>query len=96
MTDEKFRKALHMAADDCLSGVADMPTQRRAVMERIDRMEQKSRAMNRKAALAPVLAAMMIVQFRKVDQLAARLQSPYLLWLTFAAYLNWGVWVLNG
>ena len=37
----------------------------------------------------------MILEFRKVDKTAARLQIPYLLWLTFAAYLNWGVWQLN-
>lgn len=37
----------------------------------------------------------MIVSFRKVDALAARLQIPYLLWVTFAAYLNLGVWLLN-
>lgn len=41
------------------------------------------------------LVALMILQFGKVDRLAARLQLPYLLWLTFAAYLNWGVWRLN-
>lgn len=37
----------------------------------------------------------MILIFRKVDPLAAYLQIPYLLWLTFAAYLNLGVWFLN-
>lgn len=37
----------------------------------------------------------MILAFRKVDPLAAKLQIPYLLWLTFAAYLNLGVWYLN-
>jgi len=37
----------------------------------------------------------MILSFRKVDRLAAWLQSPYLLWVTFAAYLNLGVWLLN-
>ena len=42
-----------------------------------------------------VLAALMIREFNKVDKAAARLQIPYLLWLTFAAYLNWGVWQLN-
>lgn len=43
-----------------------------------------------------ILVGLMILQFRKVDKTAARLQIPYLLWLTFAAYLNWGVWQLNG
>ena len=42
-----------------------------------------------------VLVLLMILQFRKVDRSAAKLQIPYLVWLTFAAYLNWGVWVLN-
>ena len=39
---------------------------------------------------------LMILSFRKVDPLAAWLQIPYLIWLTFAAYLNLGVWILNG
>lgn len=37
----------------------------------------------------------MIQSFRRVDTLAAKLQWPYLLWTTFAAYLNLGVWLLN-
>jgi len=41
------------------------------------------------------LVLWMILRFRKVDSLAAKLQIPYLLWLTFAAYLNLGVWYLN-
>ncbi len=41
------------------------------------------------------LVLWMILTFRKVDPLAAYLQIPYLLWLTFAAYLNAGVWYLN-
>ena len=41
------------------------------------------------------LVLAMILQFRQVDPLAAKLQIPYLLWLTFAAYLNVGVWYLN-
>lgn len=41
------------------------------------------------------LVLWMILLFRRVDPLAAWLQLPYLLWLTFAAYLNWGVWNLN-
>ena len=43
--------------------------------------------------LALVLA--MTAAFRKTDPLAAKLQIPYLLWLTFAAYLNIGIWLLN-
>lgn len=42
-----------------------------------------------------VLILLMILSFRKVDKTAARLQLPYLLWVTFAAYLNLGVWILN-
>ena len=42
-----------------------------------------------------VLVLWMIMAFRKVDPLAAWLQIPYLVWLTFAAYLNYGVWMLN-
>jgi len=41
------------------------------------------------------LVLRMILAFRTVDPLAAKLQLPYLLWLTFAAYLNLGVWLLN-
>ena len=41
------------------------------------------------------LVLWMILTFREVDSVAARLQIPYLLWLTFAAYLNLGVWYLN-
>lgn len=42
-----------------------------------------------------VLVFLMIRTFRKVDPLAAKLQIPYLLWLTFAGYLSFGVWYLN-
>lgn len=41
------------------------------------------------------LVLWMILVFRKVDPLAAVLQIPYLLWLTFAVYLSAGVWYLN-
>lgn len=42
-----------------------------------------------------ILVLWMILTFRKSDPLAAKLQIPYLLWLTFAAYLNLGIWYLN-
>jgi tryptophan-rich sensory protein len=42
-----------------------------------------------------VLVLLMILSFRKIDKTAAWLQIPYLLWLTFAAYLSFGVWLLN-
>ena len=41
------------------------------------------------------LVLWMTLAFRKVDPLAAKLQIPYLIWLTFAAYLNLSVWYLN-
>lgn len=37
----------------------------------------------------------MILEFRKISGTAAFLQIPYLIWLTFAAYLNFGVYYLN-
>ena len=43
-----------------------------------------------------VLVFYMIFTFYKTDKLAAWLQVPYLIWLTFAAYLNLGVWLMNG
>lgn len=42
-----------------------------------------------------VLVLAMTLQFRKTDPLAAKMQIPYLLWLTFALYLNITVWQLN-
>ena len=41
------------------------------------------------------LVLWMILTFRRISPLAALLQIPYLLWLTFAIYLNAGVWYLN-
>ena len=41
------------------------------------------------------LILLMILLFSRVDALAALLQIPYLLWVTFAGYLNYGVWRLN-
>ena len=43
-----------------------------------------------------IIVLLMIWKFHKLDKNAAYLQIPYLIWLTFAAYLNIGVWVLNG
>lgn len=42
-----------------------------------------------------ILVLKMILEFRKINPLAALLNVPYLIWLTFAAYLNLGVWLLN-
>lgn len=42
------------------------------------------------AAIAAVIAA-----FFKISQPAALLMLPYIVWVTFAAYLNFGIWQLN-
>lgn len=42
-----------------------------------------------------ILVLWMIIKFYKVRPIAAYLQIPYLIWLTFALYLNWNVFVLN-
>ena len=36
-----------------------------------------------------------ILQYRKISPLAAALQVPYLLWITFAGYLNLAIFILN-
>ena len=42
------------------------------------------------------LIVLMTVLFARVDKAAALAQIPYLLWVCFALYLNFGVWRLNG
>ena len=42
-----------------------------------------------------VLVVAMMAAFHKVDPLAAAFQAPYLIWISFAAYLSAGVWYLN-
>ena len=42
-----------------------------------------------------VLIILMIRSFSKISKTAAFLNIPYLLWVTFAAYLNFGIWWLN-
>ena len=37
----------------------------------------------------------LILEFYKINKLAAYLQIPYLLWLIFASYLSLGVFLLN-
>ena len=37
----------------------------------------------------------MTLEFWKLNPTAAKLQIPYILWLCFAAYLNFGVWMLS-
>ncbi len=41
------------------------------------------------------LVLRMTVCFWQKDRIAALLQIPYILWLLFAAYLNFGIWRLN-
>ncbi len=43
-----------------------------------------------------LLIVLMIRSFYEVDKPAAALQIPYLVWVSFAAYLNYAVWKLNG
>ena len=42
-----------------------------------------------------VIIIFMIIRFSKVSKTAAYLQIPYLLWVTFAAYLNLAIYILN-
>lgn len=42
-----------------------------------------------------ILVLLMILTFWKIDKRAAIINIPYLLWLTFAAYLNLAIWWLN-
>lgn len=42
-----------------------------------------------------VVIIVMIISFRKVSPVAAYLQIPYLLWVTFAGYLNLAIYILN-
>lgn len=42
-----------------------------------------------------ILILRMILQFKKIDSTAAYLMIPYLLWVTFAGYLNLGIYLLN-
>lgn len=41
------------------------------------------------------LVIIMISEFYRKNKVASLLQIPYLLWLVFAAYLNFGVYLLN-
>ena len=42
------------------------------------------------------LVILMAVMFFRQNKTAGLLQIPYILWLVFAAYLNYSVWKLNG
>ena len=41
------------------------------------------------------LVLSMIILFYRIDKPAAYMQIPYILWLSFAAYLNFGIYLLN-
>ena len=45
--------------------------------------------------LLKYLVIKLILEFYKINKLAAYLQIPYLLWLIFASYLSLGVFLLN-
>lgn len=36
-----------------------------------------------------------IIAFAKISKPAAWLLAPYILWVSFAGYLNWAIWTLN-
>lgn len=42
-----------------------------------------------------IFVFLMIRKFYTISKVAAYLNIPYLLWLTFAVYLNAGIWLLN-
>lgn len=42
-----------------------------------------------------VLIILTIIKYRKLSPVAAYLQIPYLLWVSFAGYLNFGIYILN-
>ena len=42
-----------------------------------------------------ILIIMMIVKFYRINKTAAYLQIPYLIWVLFATYLNFGFYILN-
>ena len=42
-----------------------------------------------------VLIVVMLIRFWRVDKLAAIINIPYLLWVTFAGYLNLMIYILN-
>lgn len=42
-----------------------------------------------------VLVLMMILRFKDINKVAAYLNIPYILWLTFAGVLNLAIWILN-
>ncbi len=42
-----------------------------------------------------VLIITMFTEFYKINKKAAKLQIPYIIWVTFAGYLTFAIWLLN-
>lgn len=42
-----------------------------------------------------VLVIIMIIRFYRKNKISGLFQIPYLLWVTFATYLNFAIWLLN-
>ena len=42
-----------------------------------------------------ILVVIMIIKFYKENKIAAYLQIPYVLWLLYAGYLNFAIYLLN-
>ena len=42
-----------------------------------------------------ILIIIMLVRFAKISKVAAYLQLPYLIWVSFAGYLTFMIWLLN-
>lgn len=42
-----------------------------------------------------LLIALMIIRFKNADSVSPYLLAPYLLWVSFAGYLNLAVWIIN-
>jgi tryptophan-rich sensory protein len=42
-----------------------------------------------------IAIAATILEFKKISQKAAWLLIPYILWVSFAAILNFAIWILN-
>ncbi len=42
-----------------------------------------------------ILQIFILIRFKKEDELAYKLNIPYLIWLIFASYLSLGVYILN-
>ena len=42
-----------------------------------------------------IMVLIMIIKFYKINKTASLIQIPYLLWIIFAAYLNFSIYILN-